>query len=108
LSNFVPAARVETMPPGARKIVMAGTREIALFNVDGRFYAIESTCPHQGGPMAEGWVAEGCVTCPWHAWTFELATGKMTLGDYATIDVFDVRVENGMVCVSSEPRKSDV
>jgi len=96
------------MPPGSRKIIAAGTREIALFNVDGRFYAIENACPHQGGPMAEGWVADGCVTCPWHAWTFELATGKMTLGDYATIDVFDVRVEDGMVYVSSEPRASDI
>ena len=107
MSNFIPAARADALPPGARKIVKAGTREIVVLNVDGRFYAIESTCPHQGGPMAEGWAADNCITCPWHAWTFDLATGKMTLGDYATIDVFDVRVENGIVYVSSEPRTSD-
>lgn len=104
MSNFIPAVRADALPPGARRTVVAGTREIALFNVDGRLYAIEGACPHQGGPMAEGWVENGCVTCPWHAWTFDLATGKMTLGDYATVDVFDVRVENGMIYVSSEPR----
>jgi nitrite reductase (NADH) small subunit len=77
-----------------------------LFNVDGRIYAVENTCPHQGGPLSEGWVAKGCVTCPWHAWTFKLDTGKMTLGDYATIETFDVQIEGSTISVSSKPRAS--
>ena len=106
MSDFIPAVRADAFPPGARMTVTAGKREIALFNIDGRLHAIEGACPHQGGPMVEGWTADGCVTCPWHAWTFDLETGKMTLGDYAMIDVFDVRVERGIVYVSSVPREA--
>ncbi|HTV75142.1 MAG TPA: Rieske 2Fe-2S domain-containing protein [Candidatus Acidoferrales bacterium] len=106
LSKFVPVARTEELPPNARKTVTLGPYEVALFNVDGRIYAVEDTCPHQGGPLHEGWVANGCVTCPWHAWTFALDSGKMTLGDYATIATFDVQVDGSTISVSSEPRES--
>lgn len=106
LSKFVPVARIDELPPNARKTVMVGNYEVALFNVEGNLYAVENTCPHQGGPLVEGWVAGGCVTCPWHGWTFALSNGKMTLGDYATIETFDVHVEGATISVSSEPRPS--
>lgn len=49
--------------------------EIALFNRDGAFFALENTCPHQGGPLGEGTIEDGCVTCPWHGWQFDVQTG---------------------------------
>jgi nitrite reductase/ring-hydroxylating ferredoxin subunit len=104
--NFVPVARTDEFPPNARKTVVVGNYEIALFNVDGRIFAVENTCPHQGAPLVDGWVAGGCVTCPWHGWTFELASGKMTLGDYATIETFEVQIKGATISVSSEPRPS--
>ncbi len=97
-------ARVADVAPGTGKAVVVGDREIALFNVDGTFYALDNTCPHQGGPLAEGWVDGTTVTCPWHAWTFKLDDGGMTLGDYASVDTFDVQVEDGEVRVSRKPR----
>ena len=48
---------------------------LALFNVDGRYYAIDTECPHRGGPMAEGDVDGFVVSCPWHAWRWDLRTG---------------------------------
>jgi nitrite reductase (NADH) small subunit len=74
-SKFVRVAAAAAIPPGRAKAVMVGDREIAVFNVEGRFYAIEGTCPHQGGPLAEGWIDGHVVTCPWHAWSFDVRTG---------------------------------
>ena len=48
---------------------------VCLAHVDGRFAAVDQICPHRGGPMSEGWVEEGKVVCPWHAWAFDLKTG---------------------------------
>ena len=106
IDDFVTVAHVADVAPGSGKTVVVGEREIALFNVGGTFYALDNTCPHQGGPLAEGWIEGTTVTCPWHAWCFKLADGKMTLGDYASVDAFDVRVEGDQVAVSRTPRAS--
>lgn len=97
-------ARVADVAPGTGTTVVVDDREIALFNVAGTFYALDNTCPHQGGPLAEGWIEDTQVTCPWHAWTFKLSDGTMTLGDYASVDPFDVRVAGDEVQVSRRPR----
>jgi NAD(P)H-dependent nitrite reductase small subunit len=102
--DFVAVARVSDVAPGTGRTVVVDRREIALFNVGGTFYALDNTCPHQGGPLAEGWIEGATVTCPWHAWCFKLADGKMTLGDYASVDAFDVRIEGDVVAVSRAPR----
>lgn len=48
---------------------------IAIFNVDGKFFAMDDFCPHQGASLAGGWIHDGCVACPWHAWRFQLTDG---------------------------------
>ena len=105
MPKFVPVARVDEIPPGSAKGLVVGDYEVALFNVDGTFYALENSCPHQGGPLAEGWLEGSLVTCSWHGWCFDVRTGKMTLGDYALVPVFDVQVEGELVSVASEPRE---
>jgi NAD(P)H-dependent nitrite reductase small subunit len=103
-AEFVPVAKLGEIASGTAKTVVVGDREIALFNVDGTFYAIDNTCPHQGGPLAEGWIEGATVTCPWHSWCFKMADGKMTLGEYASVDAFDVRVDGEVIAVSRSPR----
>jgi NAD(P)H-dependent nitrite reductase small subunit len=104
VSDYVAVARTSEIAPGSAKAVVVGGREIAVFNVGGTFYALDNTCPHQGGPLAEGWIDGALVTCPWHAWTFKLADGKMTLGDFASVDAFDVRLDGDVVLVSRTPK----
>ncbi len=102
---YVRVAAVGEIPAGRGKAVVVGGREIAVFNVAGSYYAVEGTCPHQGGPLAEGWLEGPLVTCPWHAWCFDVRTGRMVLaGDFCALDTFDVRVAGGDVEVDSEPR----
>jgi len=69
--------------PGTAKTVAVDGREIAVFNVGGAFYAIDNICPHQGASLADGWLEGTTITCPWHAWCFNLTDGTMTRGDFA-------------------------
>jgi 3-phenylpropionate/trans-cinnamate dioxygenase ferredoxin subunit len=59
------------------KLVEVGGQKIAIFNLGGHYYAIEHTCPHHGGPLAEGMVAGDEVICPWHGSRFNIKTGAV-------------------------------
>lgn len=77
MSGFVTVAQVSDIPPGTARTVDVNGVWIALFNVDGTFYAIDNACPHAGGPLGEGKLREGgIVECPWHGWRFDVATGQ--------------------------------
>lgn len=85
-------ATVEEIPPGGRKIVTIDGRSIGVFNVRGTYYALRNVCPHQQAALCEGRIMgttlpskpgeyrlgyEGqIIRCPWHAWEFDLATGR--------------------------------
>ncbi len=79
------------VPPGSAIAVEIKGQRLALFNIDGKFYAIDATCPHSGGPLSEGDVDETAVTCPWHGASFNLADGSV-LSPPADEDVASYRV----------------
>ncbi len=101
--SFVRIAAAADVPPGTGRAYTLGRYDVALFNVDGRFYALENSCPHQGGPIADGWLEGAEVTCPWHGWCFDVRSGKMTLGDFARITRFAVELRGQDVYVGTEP-----
>ncbi len=72
---FTTAATVGDIPDGQGKPVTVGGKTLALFNVHGAYYAIDNTCTHRGGPLAEGQCAGTEVTCPWHGARFDLQSG---------------------------------
>lgn len=84
-------------------VVRVGSYDVALFNLGNELRAYENACPHQGGPISEGVVERATVTCPWHAWCFDLRTGSLTLGDFARLRAFDVDVRDDGVYVATEP-----
>lgn len=92
-------AKVAEVPPGTGKEVLAGDRVVALFNVDGTFYAIDGICPHAGGPLGEGELTGNIVTCPWHGWQFDVTTGQHCLNRQACQPRFPVHVEGETVVV---------
>jgi nitrite reductase (NADH) small subunit len=99
MPTFVPACAEGDVAPGTGKTLTVGDKEIAVFNVDGAYYAVDNTCPHRGGPLGEGEL-DGCaVTCPWHAWTFDLKTGD-SLTDDLKVACYDVKVDGGAVLVA--------
>ena len=92
------------LPPTARSNVYRSPgQSIALFNVDGTFYAINDTCSHRGGPLGEGELHGAIVTCPWHGATFDVQTGAVT-GPPARASVrsFRVRVDGNDVLVEMD------
>lgn len=93
----------DDVPAGGARGYAVGRYEVAVFDVDGVLYAIENSCPHQGGPLADGWLEGSVITCPWHGWCFDVRTGKMTLGEYARVPRFDVQVRGRDLYVSTEP-----
>ena len=68
-------AELEDLEAG--KLVEAGGKRIAIFNLGGKYYAIEDTCPHRGGPLSAGMLAEDEVICPWHGSRFKVKTGAV-------------------------------
>ena len=95
----VRVAAVTEIPAGEGRVVEAEGLTLALFNVNGAFYAIDNRCPHRGGPLGEGDLEGAVVTCPWHAWHWDVTTGANTNNPAARVLCFPVTVEDGAVFV---------
>jgi nitrite reductase (NADH) small subunit len=102
MSDFIKIANTSDLPPGQAIVVEISDRTIAVFNVDGQFYALDNTCAHRGGPLGEGFVDRSNLTvqCPWHGWIYSLATGASTIDSMAKVEKFEVKVEEGEVKLS--------
>src|SRR5712671_6884493 len=94
MSEFVKVAKIGEVALGEGKVVEAGGKRIAIFNLDGTFYAIDDTCTHRGGPLSEGAVSGEEVTCPWHGAIYNIKTGA-ALGPPAPCGVraYAVRIQ---------------
>ena len=103
MASYRRVARVDEVPPGTGKVVHVDGAAVALFNVGGRFHALDNTCPHQGGPLGEGFIAGCVVTCPWHFWQFDVTTGAAAEFPEMRIERYAVRIEDDEIHVSSEP-----
>lgn len=104
--EFVPVARVADVPPGRMKRVEVDGRDVALVNLDGAFFALDNNCPHNGGPLAQGSL-DACaaqLTCPWHAWTWDVRTGRAVAPPVGYRAVtYPVRIDGDAVLVSRRP-----
>ena len=90
---------VEALPNGAcRRFSLPNGDELAIYNVNGEFYATDNFCPHRGAPLSDGLMQGHIVECSWHGWQFDVRTGKcLTVTD--TIRIFQVTVVAGQILV---------
>ena len=77
MAKLLKIAKTKDVPPGQAAAFTIEGQKIALFNVEGTYYAIDDTCAHRGGPLSEGDVQGTKVTCPWHGADFDLKTGAV-------------------------------
>ncbi len=77
MGQFVKVARADEVASGSARLIEIEGRRIALFNLDGTFYAIDDTCPHRGGPLSQGFIQGDVVVCPWHGARFRIGTGEV-------------------------------
>lgn len=89
-----PAADI---PVGGNKLVTVGKKDVAVFNVNGEFFAIDDLCPHMGASLSGGHVEDGCVTCPWHYWRFRLSDGAWADSPRVRTGSYPVHVVDGEV-----------
>jgi len=93
MEEFIKVAEIKEIPEGSSKLICLGKKSIALFNIDGKIYAIHNICPHEGGPLNEG-TLDGCqVICPWHGIPFDVRTGHSTSDEGFGVSVFETKIE---------------
>ena len=100
MAEWVNVATVGELPAGSRKVVNTEAGEIAVFNLDGDYYAIADICTHDGGELASGKCEGDEIICPRHGARFCIRDGRsLTPPAYEDIETFDVRIENDVVQV---------
>ena len=77
MAEFQQVCRVGEVPEGEGKTVTVGGKLIAVFRTGGEYHAIDDMCPHMGASLSGGYVENGIVTCPWHAWRFRLERRRL-------------------------------
>ena len=99
MANFVRVAATSEIPAGQGKTVEVSGQQIAVFNCDGAFYAIDNVCKHRGGPLGEGELDGMNVICPWHGWTYNVTNGECLDEPDCHVDKYEVTVEGDDVLV---------
>ena len=77
MAEFIKVAVTGDIPPNQGKQVEVREKKIALFKLEGKYYAIDNTCPHRGGPLSEGELQGDEITCPWHGAKFKVTSGDV-------------------------------
>jgi 3-phenylpropionate/trans-cinnamate dioxygenase ferredoxin subunit len=103
MGEFVKVATVAQIPVGGSRLVEIEDVRVALFNLGGQIYAIEDVCTHDGGPLVEGTIVNGCeVICPRHGARFDIRTGAaLSFPAFEATNTYAVRVEGDEVWVES-------
>lgn len=92
-------ATVNELAPGQGKPITVNGKLLALFNVNGQFFALENTCPHAGGPLGEGMLEQNTVVCPWHGWEFDVTSGDCVVPGGFQLKKYQVEVKGEEVWV---------
>lgn len=102
MPNFVRVASKADIPSGEGRAFDVDGKQVAVFNCGGMFYAIENECKHQGGPLGEGELEGTVVTCPWHAWTYDVTSGESPDDPDCRVGCYTVRIEGDDLLVELE------
>jgi nitrite reductase (NADH) small subunit/3-phenylpropionate/trans-cinnamate dioxygenase ferredoxin subunit len=96
-TKFFTVAKTTDIDPGRARVVYVQGIEIALFNIEGEFYAVDNLCPHEGGPLVAGTVEGMVLTCPWHRWKFHLKTGRSPINPAVQVPTYPVQIEGEQI-----------
>jgi nitrite reductase/ring-hydroxylating ferredoxin subunit/DMSO/TMAO reductase YedYZ heme-binding membrane subunit len=102
-SGFVEVCRLGDIREKRARIVTLGGERVAVFRYDGKVSAISNVCQHQNGPLGEGKIVDGCVTCPWHGYQYQPETGASPPPFTEKVPTFRVRLDGDRVLVDPRP-----
>jgi len=92
MAEYLTIAHSDELKSGECKTVEVNGLALALYNVNGKFYATDNTCLHRGGPLGEGELQNTIVTCPWHGWQYDVITGENVVDSAAKLKTYEVQV----------------
>jgi methionine sulfoxide reductase heme-binding subunit len=101
--GFEAVAKTSGLVEGEGKVVVAAGKRFALFIQNGRLYALSNVCRHQGGPIGEGRIVNGCITCPWHGFQYKAEDGCSPPPFNEVLETYPVRIQGDVVYLSSTP-----
>jgi nitrite reductase/ring-hydroxylating ferredoxin subunit/DMSO/TMAO reductase YedYZ heme-binding membrane subunit len=101
--GFVDACAVADIPEGRARIVCLSGERVAIFKCEGKISAVSNVCQHQNGPLGEGNIVYGCITCPWHGYQYKPDTGASPPPFVEKVPTFNVQVKAGRVLVHPKP-----
>ncbi len=99
MPEFKKALKKSDLVQGSGKTVEIEGNQIALFNVGDQFYAINNICIHRGGPLGEGDLAGNIVTCPWHAWEYDVTSGCTLHDPSKKVNSYELKIEGDDILV---------
>ena len=98
---FVRAARTQDVPPGKIYEFQVAGQAVAIANVNGKFFAINNTCMHRGGPIGQGELTGKIVTCPWHSWQYDVTTGKLASNPSVGVQCYPLQIRGEDIWVDA-------
>lgn len=96
---FTPVGSLSDFASGTGSMVTVNGRHVALFRLGEEFFALDNMCLHRGGPLCDGPIDNGVVTCPWHGWSYEIRTGTMVQDPRVGVSKHEVRIEGEVISV---------
>ena len=102
--GFADVCDFESIPEKRAKVITLGGERIAVFRHEGKVSALSNVCRHQNGPLGEGRIVDGCVTCPWHGYQYHPETGTSPPPFNDQVAVFPAKVVGGRVWVQACPK----
>src|SRR4051812_49037920 len=93
MGKFVKATQKSSVAEGASICVELEGKRIALFQTGGKFYALEDSCKHRGGPLSEGSLDGNAIACPWHGFVFDVTTGNCATIPGMKQGTFPIKIE---------------
>jgi nitrite reductase/ring-hydroxylating ferredoxin subunit len=107
MAQWTEIAKTSDCPPGSCLELIIENRIVALVCDEGEYYAVDGICPHQGGPLGQGTLAAGVLTCPWHGWQFNVRNGCNLANPNIVQPRLPVRVEQDVIYVDLAAELSD-
>ena len=101
--DFVKVCNADEFEEGRAKIFCIAEERIAVYKHENKLYAIHNVCKHQGGPLGEGKILDGCITCPWHGYQYLPHNGQSPPPFTEKVSTYDVKVEEGNVWLNPKP-----
>ena len=100
MGRLIKVAACSDVPDGDRGLVVETFgRQIAIFKIGEEFHALDNRCLHEGASLADGALEGGCITCPWHGWQYDVASGTCRHNPRLSLRVFPTRVEGDYILV---------